>query len=61
MGGKVEQPKWRTVLERDSRGRYRYVSTYDEEQVETRPLSLAAGAATVEFTVDRHGSYRLRV
>jgi uncharacterized protein YfaS (alpha-2-macroglobulin family) len=52
--------KWRTILEKDG-ARYRYVSHYDEERIEERRLDLPADATTVEFTVDRHGSYRLQV
>jgi uncharacterized protein YfaS (alpha-2-macroglobulin family) len=53
--------KWRTVLRRDAQGRYRYISEYDEEVLKSRPLELQAEVAEVEFTVDRHGSYRLQV
>ncbi|MFH1277489.1 MAG: MG2 domain-containing protein [Candidatus Eisenbacteria bacterium] len=58
---RVYRQRWRTTIERDRRGRYRYVSEMDEELEQDKAVSLTAGAGRFEVTVPRHGSYRLVV
>lgn len=55
----VYRKTWRTVLRKDPSGRYRYVSEYDEQTIEERPLALSADVNDLTVTVDSHGSYRL--
>ena len=58
---KVFRRRWQTTLRRDDRGRYRYISEYDEILVDQRPVSLVAGPNNLDLTVDTHGEYRLQI
>jgi uncharacterized protein YfaS (alpha-2-macroglobulin family) len=56
---KILRKQWRTVLRRDSAGRYRYISEYDEQLQEERTVDLVADVNPLAFSVESQGSYRL--
>lgn len=56
---KVMCKQWRTVLKKDSSGRFRYISEYDEKLVEERKVSLHGSPTELVVTPNTYGSYRL--
>ncbi len=52
---------WRTVMERASRGNYRYRSEYKETVIEEKTVELSGSTNRYDFMANRSGRYEIRV
>lgn len=57
----VSKIVWQSILKKDRRGYYRYVSESSEQQVYKSPATPTNGKGTIRFSPKNYGQYRVKI